>query len=254
MTNQSLFDEFSDEAGLDNKKPSAGSFTNNENYLLLASSNLLSWLVTVHSFPSEPNLPKIREMLIDELSKFDQYTNDMGYDTRTILASRYCLCTAIDEAILSTPWGSASGWAENSLTSTSYKESSGGERFYIILESMRENPEKNSDILELIYVILSLGFKGKLYDKGRVVIEATQYKLFQTILPYLQELHAPLCFFMRKFTPLRTSKFTFPMWFVLAFFLAIFFMTETFFEYKTYQLEEPVLHKIGELYKNNNAR
>lgn len=218
-----------------------------ENNLLHAAANILAWLVILRSFSSKLSLEKVRSLLEEEIKKFDRKIQDLGYDTHTFLAARYCLFTALDEAILTTSWESDCGWAEESLLCKYYKETSGGERFYTVLETLGEKPEKNIDLLELMYVILNLGFKGKLYNEGNVVREATQYQLFQKISSYLVDPHTPLCFFMRKPPIIKEKSFSFPLWSGFAVFFACFLMSESLCEYKAYELEQPVLKILNAL-------
>lgn len=254
MTNQNVSFESNEDTSGKEKREYANNSADNpaasrENYLLIASTNLLSWIIALRSSSLEPSLDKLRNILSEEIKKFDSHIQNAGYDTHTFLAARYCLFTAIDEAIFSTSWGNTCGWAEDNLLSAYYKETSGGERFFVILDAMGDKPEKNIDLLELLYVILSLGFKGKLYDKGKVVMEATQYQLFQKISPFLVNAHTSLCFFMQKHQIAKKKNISLPVWFSFCSFFALFFITESIFEYNTCKLEEPVLNILEDLQK-----
>jgi type VI secretion system protein ImpK len=71
------------------------------------------------------------------------------------------MCTVLDEAVLNTPWGANSNWSQHSLLSLFHKEVSGGERFFLLLKSLAQNPAKNRGLLELMYLCLALGFEGR---------------------------------------------------------------------------------------------
>ena len=68
-----------------------------------------------------------------------------GLDTRSLRAARYALCATIDDMVLSTPWGSASSWAQQSLTSIFHNEVTGGERFFDILEQMQQDLGRHAE-------------------------------------------------------------------------------------------------------------
>ena len=72
----------------------------------------------------------------------------------TVLAARYVLCTFLDEIVLGTPWGSESVWSTQSLLSSFHNETWGGEKFFLILDSMLQDPAGNINLIELMYVCL----------------------------------------------------------------------------------------------------
>ena len=97
----------------------------------------------------------------DQISSLDEEVRQHGYDSATLLAYRYALCSFIDEAVMGTPWGAHSRWAERSLLSVNHNETWGGEKFFTVLSRMMMDPERYRDVLEFKYLCLCLGFKGK---------------------------------------------------------------------------------------------
>ena len=93
----------------------------------------------------------------------------------------YCLCAALDEAVLATSWGTQSIWTQQSLLSMFRGETWGGERFYTITDVLVKEPRKYIFVLEFIYILLSLGFEGRYYGKGRVLRDEVRNRLFQKI-------------------------------------------------------------------------
>ena len=153
--------------------------------LLAAASNLFSILISIKSSYTSKDITYLRNLLIRELNEFIQKASLAGDPIRTILAAKYCLCAAIDEVIMSTPWGRESSWDEMSLLSYFYKETFGGERFFIILQNLLKDPRANISLLQFLYVLLILGFEGKYYNNDPLVLQAVKYDLFQKISPYL---------------------------------------------------------------------
>lgn len=78
-----------------------------------------------------------------------------------VLAVRYCLCTALDEAANNTVWGRRGVWAGKSLLVTFHGESEGGIKLFQIIGRLAASFEEHSDVLEIIYHILGLGFEGR---------------------------------------------------------------------------------------------
>lgn len=97
----------------------------------------------------------------DQIAALDEEIRQHGYDGATQLAYRYALCSFIDEAVMGTPWGAHSPWAERSLLSVNHNETWGGEKFFTVLSRMMMDTVKYRDVLEFKYLCLCLGFKGK---------------------------------------------------------------------------------------------
>lgn len=152
------------------------------NLLLNAASSLLTLIVQIRRTKTHANVPSLRAMVIEEIKNFERKASESGYPVRTIMAARYCLCTAVDEAVLNTPWGTQSIWVQESLLSLFQKETYGGERFYLILQDMLSNTRQNIDFVELVYFLLSLGFEGKFFGpESRAAREGIRNKVFYQI-------------------------------------------------------------------------
>lgn len=126
-----------------------------------AASGLLALLTRLSTFPDQVDTGNLHELMTNEIHQFQKQALTDGIDQKTVYKARYVLCTAIDEAVLNTPWGSDSGWAQKSLLSSFHQEVSGGERFFTMLKELAEIPTRNRELLELMYLCLSLGFEGR---------------------------------------------------------------------------------------------
>jgi type VI secretion system protein ImpK len=93
------------------------------------------------------------------------------------------LCTVVDEAVVTTPWGNESAWSQMSLLSSFHNETFGGEKFFQLLEHLSRNPVKHLAMLELMYICLSLGFEGKyrVLPRGMLELEAIRDSLYRQI-------------------------------------------------------------------------
>lgn len=144
------------------------------NPLESAASALLALISRLYNSPSHSNPEMLKQQLIREVKTFDVNAEKAGYDRQTIRDARYALCTTIDEAIFNTPWGQQSGWGEQSLLSLFHDDVSGGDRFFRKLKELGQNPSKHIDLLELKYLCMALGFKGRYR-----IVESGRDKLFQ---------------------------------------------------------------------------
>jgi type VI secretion system protein ImpK len=108
-----------------------------------------------------PDPEQLRRGMVAQVRTFEREALGTGLDTRTLRAARYALCATVDDLVLSTPWGAASSWAQQSLTSIFHTEVSGGDRFFDILEQMQKDLGTNGEVVELMYLCISLGFEGR---------------------------------------------------------------------------------------------
>lgn len=152
-----------------------------DNYLVQMATPLLTLITQIRHTVAHPNVTKLRAQIIEEIKLFQQRISRFRYPMETVLIARYCLCTAVDEAVLGRPWGNQSVWTQNSLLNIFHKETWGGERFYILLEKMSREPKRHIDFLELAYFILSLGFEGKFFGSNIAVREDIRNRIFYQI-------------------------------------------------------------------------
>ena len=144
------------------------------NSLVTAASRLLSQVARLKSGEVCEDLQSLGVRLCDELDSFVKVALHDGIENGQVSSARYVLCTVIDEAVVTTPWGKESQWSQTSLLSRFHKETSGGEKFFLLLERLSKDPAKNLPMLELMYLCLSLGFEGKYRVQPRGTLELQQ--------------------------------------------------------------------------------
>ena len=152
------------------------------NPLLRAANPLLELAIPLRRLADHPDVDVLRSQLIEMVRTFEKNGRAFGVPDEQLGVARYCLCTFIDEAISATPWG-AGLWGRRSLLVTFHNEASGGERVFVLLQRLAQTPVVQIDLLELIYVILSLGFDGRyrLIENGRTQLETIRERLEQMI-------------------------------------------------------------------------
>jgi type VI secretion system protein ImpK len=113
------------------------------------------------------NLEDLQKNLIDEINQFQHIVTTKGYNADYVLASRYALCATLDDIISHTTWGHLQ-WDPHNLCATFNNSDSptpAYEQFFIILERIFKEPSAYLDLMEFMFICLSLGFKG-LYRNG----------------------------------------------------------------------------------------
>lgn len=121
------------------------------------------------------------------LQQWSEMLLQQNVEERLVSAGQYCLCCAIDEAIMESPWGKQSIWNQQSLLSQFFQDTWGGERFYTILETMLRSVRNNFLLLELQYVLLSLGFQGKYFNQGQLIRDEIRQRLFNLLREYYEK-------------------------------------------------------------------
>ncbi len=108
-----------------------------------------------------PDPEQLKRGMVAEMRNFERNAVSTGLDNRSLRAARYSLCATIDDLVLSTPWGAASSWSQQSLLSIFQNEVTGGDRFFEILGEMQKDLGHNGEVVELMYLCTSLGFEGR---------------------------------------------------------------------------------------------
>lgn len=160
----------------------ASGATNPRNRLVALASRLLDAIVQIRlQTPTEPRA--LREQLMREMRAFQSHAQQAGLSPETIVAARYCLCTALDEAVALTPWGRAHAWSSYGLLVAFHNETWGGEKFFQLLARLSAQPHLHVDLMELQYVCLALGFQGRYHvmRDGAVKLEGLRHRLYRLL-------------------------------------------------------------------------
>ncbi len=112
------------------------------------------------------HLEEFRKDISQMFQKLDKQGKRSGYSEEDIKAARYALCALIDETILNSRWEFKDQWANRSLQLEYFDEHMAGERFFDLLERVREKGARKADLLEVFCVTLILGFQGKFKLRG----------------------------------------------------------------------------------------
>lgn len=154
-----------------------------DNAILAFASDIISLAANLQTLAPNGSIEQLRldvEHLFNELG--EQFKRH-GVAQEVALTARYLLCCLVDELVLNTPWGAQGYWSQQTLLSKYHNETSGGEKCFLIIDKILQQPNANADLLELSYVCLSLGFKGKyrIAQNGENELLHTSHRLSQAI-------------------------------------------------------------------------
>ncbi|AZL84504.1 hypothetical protein EIJ81_07670 [Aliivibrio salmonicida] len=160
--------------------------------LLNSATELFAILVTLSRQGEPRDINRFRQRLLDEISVFRQRGAHLEYHPSIIEKSCFVLCAAFDEAILYTQWGESARWENHSLLSKVFSQRNGGEAFFTLLDKASQQPAKLVDFLELQYVLLMLGFKGRFRHDNENVLHEIQSNVYSIIRHYRSESVLPV--------------------------------------------------------------
>lgn len=229
---------------------------NSLNPLISAASKLLGAIIKLRTTIKHGNVPDLHKRLTREIQSFEREAKQMSLPPETVLTARYLLCSVVDEFVLSTPWGTASGWSQHSLLSLFHKETFGGEKCFLILQRTLETPSTHIELLELFYLCLSLGFQGKyrLVQRGYEQLEQVRENLYRTIESHRPPMERDLSPRWQGCVERKTKLIQYiPLWVIASVVLGVLAATFSGYRWWLYQSATPVAAEIQALTEEDSG-
>lgn len=127
--------------------------------------------------PSNELRPTIKRLLDD----FEQRGNTLRYGQNQIQSAKFALAAFADEIMLNAAFPLHEEWEKFPLQLEYFREHLGGVKFFEKLDELLKNAEQEADVIEVYYVCMLLGLKGKykiyMEDQLKGVMEATANEL-----------------------------------------------------------------------------
>lgn len=144
------------------------------NPLVDAASYLFSALGKLKSLEQYRQLGKLQKELVNEINLFQEAAKTLGYQPEYIIVCRYAICATFDDILSNTAWGAHGRWDAHALLNTFNQDKQHQDKFFTIMERAIKEPALYIDLMELMYLCLSLGYKGQYR-----ATEHSQYQLEQ---------------------------------------------------------------------------
>lgn len=172
------------------------------NPLVDAASSLFSIIGKLKHVKSHDQLDKLSQDLADEIISFQELIKNQGCNPEYAIVCRYILCATIDDIISNTTWGGQGLWDEHSLLATFKQDLRHQDKFFTIMERAIKEPALYIDLMELMYLCLSMGYKGRYR-----ATEHSQYQLEQITNNLYKHIRAHRGSFSKTLspTPLRAT-------------------------------------------------
>lgn len=137
------------------------------NPLLVAFAGLLEFAPELEDAVAPDDPEALRARLLGELTAGRDAAVTAGAPLARADAAAWAVAALLDDLALHTPWGGASAWPRQPLVVALTGDVDVGERFFARLEELERNPTRDPHLLELHYLCLALGFRGRYRVPGR---------------------------------------------------------------------------------------
>lgn len=188
------------------------------NPLADAAAYIFSIIGKLKQLKSYRHLNKLHKELVQEINHFQEALKNHGYSSEYILVSRFAICATLDDVIANTLWGAQGQWDNYNMLAVFNQDTMNYERFFIILERIIKDPAQYIDVMELMYICLSLGFKGpyRATEFGINQLEQITNTLYKRIRAYRGDFTKTLAPYLIKPTrSVKTTTHRIPLWLVI---------------------------------------
>ena len=154
------------------------------NSLITSAQPILSIIARIRQSPNLKLIADLKKSVIHELQVYEKHSLQQGISMEQVLVGRYCLSAMLDEVMGDSALGSE--WKESQLLPNKTDDEEPKEQFFNILDKLIQKPEQNIVCLELIYLLLSLGYEGKYkyYPNKSHIINQLMDELYEAIRLY----------------------------------------------------------------------
>jgi type VI secretion system protein ImpK len=117
--------------------------------------------------PSNDLRPKVGAMLTDFEKRAERYR----FNSKIIQVAKFALAAFVDETVLMNNFHMRDQWERNALQLEYFGEQLAGNKFFEKLEAMLNQIDVTKDAVEVYYVCMLLGFKGKyaVYEQEKLL-------------------------------------------------------------------------------------
>jgi type VI secretion system protein ImpK len=132
-----------------------------ENELIDLATPVFQLVLRLKSEGAAPSSEDLRRSIDAMLRQIEQAGAARGYKEEQLQNAKFALAAFVDEAVLSGPLKEE--WEKYPLQLEYFREALAGTKFFERLDALLKRAETEADVVEIYYLCLLLGFKGK-YD------------------------------------------------------------------------------------------
>jgi type VI secretion system protein ImpK len=144
----------------DRERPQSSRRSQSANDLVTFAAPVFDLILRLQSGivkPSNELRPKIKSLLDD----FEQRAERYRFNHKVVQVAKFALASFVDETVLTGDFHLKEEWEKYPLQLEYFGEQLAGNKFYDKLEAMIKQIEQTADAVEIYYVCMLLGFKGR---------------------------------------------------------------------------------------------
>ncbi|HEX4945614.1 MAG TPA: type IVB secretion system protein IcmH/DotU [Blastocatellia bacterium] len=104
---------------------------------------------------------EMRQLVDGRLKELDVRGAQLGYKEQQLQNVKFALAAFVDETVLAGGFEVRNEWERYPLQLQYFQEQFAGVKFFDRLDALLKNAESEADVIEVYYLCLLLGFKGK---------------------------------------------------------------------------------------------
>jgi type VI secretion system protein ImpK len=125
-------------------------------------ADLLAFALELKRSGDPGDVETLRLRIDEQFRDMDVRARQADIPQQDVQLAKYAIAAFIDETILTSSWAIKDAWADKPLQLAYFNDFSAGEEFYTKIDAARG--AKNASVLEVYYLCLALGFRGKYVD------------------------------------------------------------------------------------------
>jgi type VI secretion system protein ImpK len=137
--------------------------------------DLLAFALQLKRSSDPGDADAMRQKIDEQFRSLELKARQADVPAEDVTQAKYAIAAFIDEMILTSSWSMKESWADKPLQLAYFNDFSAGEEFYNKVDTLRGS--KKLSVLEVYYLCLALGFRGKYVDlqgmeKKKVLMDA----------------------------------------------------------------------------------
>jgi len=124
--------------------------------------DLLAFALQLKRSSDPGDAEMMRQKIDEQFRALETKARQADVPQEDVQQAKYAIAAFIDEMILTSSWALKESWADKPLQLAYFNDFSAGEEFYNKIDTLRG--AKRNNVLEVYYLCLALGFRGKFVD------------------------------------------------------------------------------------------
>jgi len=125
------------------------------------SSECLILILQLRSTDEYGDADVLKTRVYEMFERFESNARKFAIDNEKTRMAKFALVAFLDETIISSSWSLKEAWLSDPVQIKLFETFNAGEEFFNFLNELSQRTGANKEVLEVYYLCLSLGFKGK---------------------------------------------------------------------------------------------